>query len=77
MTPSERCELTLVIFGIVIILFFCYATIKAVLGTANDNDNINTLDNQEDTVSLSASCRHLYDVGKHEEWAECMGVGYK
>ena len=22
-------------------------------------------------------CGHLYNVGRHREWAECMGVGYK
>lgn len=22
-------------------------------------------------------CAHLYNVDRHREWAECMGVGYK
>ncbi len=22
-------------------------------------------------------CAHLYNVGKHKEWADCMGVGYE
>ena len=22
-------------------------------------------------------CSHLYNTGKHREWARCMGVGYK
>ena len=22
-------------------------------------------------------CRHLYNVGRHEEWAACMGVPYR
>lgn len=22
-------------------------------------------------------CDHLYNVDRHREWAECMGVGYK
>ena len=26
---------------------------------------------------LPQVCKHLYNVGRHSEWAECMGVGYK
>lgn len=29
------------------------------------------------TIPRPMLCRHLYAVGKHYEWAECMGVGYK
>lgn len=31
------------------------------------------------TVSMSRPemCSPLYNVGKHREWAECMGVGYR
>ena len=28
------------------------------------------------THQLPLKCRPLYNVGKHKEWAECIGVGY-
>lgn len=31
----------------------------------------------ERTLSLPEQCAHLYNVGRHKEWADCMGVGYK
>ncbi len=27
--------------------------------------------------SLPQKCSHLYNVGRHHEWADCMGVGYR
>jgi hypothetical protein len=28
------------------------------------------------THHLPSQCAHLYNVNRHEEWAECIGVGY-
>ena len=28
-------------------------------------------------LSLPEICQKLYDVGRHKEWIECMGVGPK
>jgi len=29
------------------------------------------------TLSQAGKCASLYNVGSHEAWADCMGVGYK
>lgn len=28
-------------------------------------------------TQLPSECAHLYNKGKHKEWAACMGVGYE
>lgn len=32
---------------------------------------------QEVRLTLPEKCAHLYNVGRSEEWQECMGVGPK
>ena len=27
-------------------------------------------------ATIPQQCAHLYNVGRHEEWCECIGVGY-
>ena len=27
--------------------------------------------------TVPPDCGHLYNVGKHKDWADCMGVGFK
>jgi len=27
-------------------------------------------------LTLPQQCHHLYNVGRHREWADCIGVGY-
>ncbi len=28
------------------------------------------------STHLPYLCRHLYNIGRHRDWAMCMGVGY-
>jgi len=37
---------------------------------------ISTPESRPQFGSYPPDCGHLYDVDKHREWADCMGVGY-
>ena len=55
------------------------------LGSGSSGENLPTVPKwkptSNDRTGLTphrpTECRHLYNVGKHKEWSECMGVGYK
>ncbi len=71
--------------GIIALLAFCVLGVLAVqsilvAGVNNMRESVATIQQDTNTIRqrqvLAERCSHLYNVGRHRDWAECMGVGY-
>lgn len=65
----------IIVYAVVVILLLGFG---AYLGKAAKDSQREAQKSEAVTarLSLPARCLPLYNVGRHEEWADCMGVGY-
>lgn len=58
----------------------CFFAIAVVLNTCNSEprepEPVPDMQTTE-RLHLAEKCKHLYNVDRHREWADCVGVGYK
>jgi hypothetical protein len=54
----------------------CASIVAIVFGAVIPQQTLDQGESRHPVDNRPTICYHLYNVGKHSEWAECMGVGY-
>ena len=73
--PNSNAPVIAIVLIACLILYSGFILFKAIIqnNEANMVESVGT----GQPVSNAQICAHLYNVDKHEAWAECMGVGYQ